>query len=88
MIYKLNNKELRNKMKKFGKTTYGKCMFIICFNPFIILFILSIILLLNMNKSCMIIPFLITIFLTIIAFSIGNYGYYKELREYINTQEK
>lgn len=86
MIYKLNNKELRNKMKEFGKTNYGKSMFLICYLPSMISFIVMIIFFFYFNKfNCLYSPpFIISLVFTIISFSVGNYGYYKELRVFIN----
>ena len=37
MIYKLSKSEMRNMLKVFGKTLYGKTIFVICYSTFIIL---------------------------------------------------
>lgn len=86
MIYKLNNKKLRKKMKEFGKTTYGKSIFIICFTPFIISFLITITLSIFYlsNNYLFNQDFVILVLFTIISFSLGNYGYYKELRIFTN----
>ena len=86
MIYKLNNKELRKKMKEFSKTNYGKSIFLICYLPFIISFIVTIIFFFYFNKyNCLWAPpFIISRVFTVVSFSIGNYGYYKELRVFVN----
>ena len=40
MIYKLNNKQLSNKIKEFGKTTYGKITFLLSYSVFFITILL------------------------------------------------
>jgi amino acid permease len=84
MIYKLNNKQLRKKMKEFGKTNYGKSIFLICYLPFMISFIITLILFLNLNNYSCTKYFIITMIFTVISFSLGNYGYYRELRKFVN----
>lgn len=86
MIYKLNNKKLRKKMKEFSKTNYGKSIFIICFTPFIFSFLIIIIFSIYFLKNNTLFnqDFIILILFTIISFSLGNYGYYKELRIFTN----
>lgn len=86
MIYKLNNKEMRKKMKEFGKTNYGTSIFIICYLPFFLSFIITIVFFLFFNKyNCLWAPpFIIALVFTILSFSIGSYGYYKELRVFVN----
>ena len=34
MIYSLKYKEFTEMLRKFGKTVYGKAMFLICYTPF------------------------------------------------------
>ena len=86
MIYEKNNAQMRNLLVNFGKTNYGKCMFLICYTPFFVLFALtvfSVFLFLSCNclqSCCMVI--LKLLFVTLISFCIGSYGYYKEIRVY------
>lgn len=86
MIYKLNNKELKEKIKLFSKTVYGKCIFFICYLPFIISFFVTIVFLIYFSKfNCLWAPpFILSLIFSIISFSIGSYGYYKELRVFVN----
>ena len=86
MIYKLDNKQFREKLREFGKTVYGKCIFLSCYLPFLFGFIITIIFFLYFNKfNCLWAPpFLISLVFTILSFSIGSYCYYRELRVFIN----
>lgn len=86
MIYKLDNKGLKQKIKDFGSSAYGKCIFLICYLPFIISFIVTLIFLVYFNKfNCLWAPpFIISLIFTIISFSVGSYGYYRELRVFVN----
>lgn len=86
MIYKLDNKGLKQKIKEFRSSTYGKCIFLICYLPFIISFVITIIFLFYFYKfDCLWAPpFIISLIFSIISFSIGSYGYYKELRIFVN----
>ena len=86
MIYKLNMTEMRNMLKEFGKTLYGKTIFVICYSTFIILFLflfISIIFNLLSFEN-----YLIVSFICLISFLIGSYGYYKELRIFVNKNIK
>lgn len=84
MIYKVNNKGLGNIIRDFNKTTYGKCMFVICYIPFVFLFVLTIFSLIyflcGTNNFFYSVYFLSLLFITLFAFSLGSFGYYKELR--------
>lgn len=86
MIYKLDNKKLKEKIREFSSSTYGKCVFLICYLPFFISFVVTIIFFAYFNKfNCLWAPpFLGSLIFTIISFSIGSYGYYKELRVFVN----
>ena len=84
MIYKLNNKEMRKKMREFSKTNYGKSIFLICYLPFIISFGVTIVFFFTSFCYFFVIPFLISLIFTILSFSIGGYGYYKEFRLFVN----
>lgn len=86
MIYKLNMTEMRNMLKEFGKTLYGKTIFVICYSTFIILLVflfISIIFNLLSFEN-----YLIVSFICLISFLIGSYGYYKELRIFVNKNIK
>ena len=86
MIYDLNYKEFTKLMKEFGKTVYGKAIFVICFTPFIIAFIiccvLSVIPVIDFLTK---IDVIIIFFIAITLLCIGCFAYYNQLRIY---QEK
>lgn len=86
MIYKLNMTEMRNMLKEFGKTLYGKTIFVICYSTFIILLIFLLISII-FNLLCFE-NYLIVSFICLISFLIGSYGYYKELRIFVNKNIK
>ena len=92
MIYEKNNNQMRKVIKDFHKTNYGKSMFLICFSPFVISAVFTIItFFLCVTDKCL--PFyslfmLITTFGTIILFCTGSYAYYKELREFVHYSKK
>ena len=89
MIYDKSNKEIKKELINFGKTTYGKIMFLICYTPFfisILLMILSLILYMNNEFLGMLVLFILLIVLSIFVFCIGSYNFYKELRVYINSK--
>lgn len=89
MIYKLNNKELKKEMIDFHKTTYGKCIFLICYSVFFVLFI-------GLIFSLILVPFypkgvILLFFLPLsclISFVIGSYAFYKELRLFIDYKSR
>ena len=81
MIYSLKYKEFTKLMKEFGKTVYGKAMFVICFTPFLLGLILCVALALTpeidfLSKY----DILVITFITIVMLCIGCYGYYNQLR--------
>ncbi len=92
MIYKVSNKELKKVLVSFGRTTYGKIMFITCYMPFFISFLgllLTIFVYFSTfhdNNFIMGLIILIATFIAITSFSIGTYAYYKELRIYLKTK--
>lgn len=81
MIYKLNNQELKKEMIEFNKTTYGKCMFLICYSVFFIFFIELIfsLIMVFFTPKIFILLFVLPL-LCLISFVIGSYVFYKELR--------
>ena len=83
MIYDLKYKEFTKLMKDFGKTIYGKAMFIICFTPFILSFIICCILA-CIPVICFLtkIEVIIIYFVTITLLCIGCFAYYNQLRIY------
>lgn len=89
MIYKLNNNELKKEMIEFNKTIYGKCMFLICYSVFFVLFIGLIFSLIMVFINFKIINLLFILpILCLISFVIGSYIFYKELRIYIESKTK
>ena len=86
MIYKLDRKQMRDYMKKFHDTEYGKIMFIICYSSFFVLFLL---LILNfIFKIFSIENHILLIILCLFSFLIGSYFFYRELRLFINNEKK
>lgn len=89
MIYNLKYKEFTNLMKEFGKTVYGKAMFVICYTPFIIGFIICCTLALIPVIDFLTRIDVIIIFLTTIIFlCIGSYAYYNQLRIFAEKIKK
>ena len=89
MIYTKDNKQMKKNLGDFSKTNYGKCMFLICYSPFLLLTILTIstfILLITHDcwvfYSMTLVKFALA---TVCSFCLGSYGFYKELREYVNS---
>ena len=89
MIYKLDNKELKNEMLDFHRTTYGKCMFLICYSVFFVLFIglLLSLIMVYFYPNVILILFILPL-LCLISFVIGSYIFYKELRLFIECKKK
>lgn len=92
MIYSLKYKEFSNMLKEFGKTVYGKAMFLICYTPFFLGLILCIKLALTETIDFLSEYDIIVItFFTIVMLCIGSYGYYNQLRLFVektNSQKE
>jgi isoprenylcysteine carboxyl methyltransferase (ICMT) family protein YpbQ len=92
MIYSLKYKEFSNMLKEFGKTVYGKAMFLICYTPFFLGLILCIKLALTETIDFLSEYDIIVItFFTIVMLCIGSYGYYNQLRIFVektNSQKE
>jgi hypothetical protein len=81
MIYSLKYKEFTELLRDFGKTVYGKAMFAICYIPFILCFIVCIIL--ACTKEIYFLSeydIVVITFVTIILLCSGSYKYYNQLR--------
>jgi isoprenylcysteine carboxyl methyltransferase (ICMT) family protein YpbQ len=92
MIYSLKYKEFSNMLREFGKTVYGKAMFLICYTPFFLGLILCIKLALTETIDFLSEYDIIVItFFTIVMLCIGSYGYYNQLRIFVektNSQKE
>ncbi len=93
MIYSLKYKEFTEMLRKFGKTVYGKAMFLICYTPFFLGLILCVKLALTAEIDFLSEYDIIVItFFTILMLCIGSYGYYNQLRifaeKYREPEEK
>lgn len=92
MIYSLKYKEFSNMLREFGKTIYGKAMFLICYTPFFLGLILCIKLALTETIDFLSEYDIIVItFFTIVMLCIGSYGYYNQLRIFVektNSQKE
>lgn len=87
MIYKLQYKDIRKKLMEFNKTVYGKSVFVICYSPFVLFFVTSILglyltLTYHIHPMICILPFLFLA--TFLSFCIGSYAFYKEFRIFVN----
>ncbi len=92
-IYELDNKGLRKVIREFGKTAYGKVVFILSYMIFFIALIAA-------AEFCVIPRFsevdaqlyklfvIVSIVLSFISFVLGSRFYYRELRKFIETQKK
>lgn len=81
MIYDLKYKEFTQLLKDFGKTVYGKAMFVICFTPFFLSLIICIVLaLIPVIDFLTKIQVIIIYFIAISLLCIGCYAYYNQLR--------
>ena len=90
MIYKLNYKEIKKKLSDFGKTTYGKTIFVACYSPFFLTFICVIFGCINFYKEVNIengYTLLAFIFLSSFSICLGTYGFYKELKKFIENSK-
>ena len=93
MIYKLNNKQLSNKINEFGKTTYGKITFLLSYSVFFItiLFYLSFefTILLNyksyFNLENQLPIYAIGFIVLLLSFVLGSINFYNKLEKYIET---
>ncbi|MBR4178682.1 MAG: hypothetical protein IKR57_04985 [Bacilli bacterium] len=85
MIYDLDKKKFSEKLIEFNKTYYGKCIFVICYSLFIILF-LTVIINFLFKLSSIELMFKLLI-LCLISFVVGSYGFYKELRIFVNKKD-
>ena len=91
MIYNKNNKQMKEQLIDFNKTNYGKCIFIICYTPFfmfIFITLFSFFFFLKCRCFASTVTLTIMVMISTISFCIGSYGYYKELREFVNTRKK
>jgi isoprenylcysteine carboxyl methyltransferase (ICMT) family protein YpbQ len=79
-------------LREFGKTVYGKAMFLICYTPFFLGLILCIKLALTETIDFLSEYDIIVItFFTIVMLCIGSYGYYNQLRIFVektNSQKE
>ena len=83
MIYNLKYNEMSKLMREFGKTLFGKIIFIIFYTPFFLGLIASIVaLIFYFKKICYISVSNMQFILigTIFLLCFGSYGYYRELR--------
>lgn len=88
-IYDKNLKQIRKELRNFGKTTYGKTVFLIAYlipaSLFLAMIIVSIIGLCAGVDS--LITYMPQIFIAfVLSFVLANAYYYKELRVYINSK--
>ena len=86
MIYKLDRNGIKKELISFGKTEYGKTMFVICYSLFLIL-LLTIIISFIFKVLCAEL-FIALVFLCLISFLVGSYSYYKEIRIFVNSKNK
>ena len=89
MIYKLNSKDMKKLLLEFSSTVYGKTMFLMCFASFFITFastILATIFFLKVKNFFSASFVIISAFISVISFTMGSYGYYKELRIYASKK--
>ena len=81
MIYGMNYKEFKKLLKDFGKTVYGKSMFVICYTPFFLCFLiclrLAFIEVIDFMSKFDVIALIV---FTIILLCIGSFAYYNQLR--------
>ena len=90
MIYDLKYNEMSKLMRKFGKTVFGKIIFVICYTPFFLGLIASIVsLIFYCKKICYISVSNMQLILigTIFLLCFGSYGYYRELRIFAEKQK-
>ena len=90
MIYDLNYKQLKKEMFEFGKSFYGKCIFISCYTPFFISLIITIVSAVktfSCDFSYNLKNFIFFPIVTIVLICLGSIGYYKELRVFVNSKE-
>ena len=89
MIYDLKYKDFTKLMKSFGKTVYGKAMFVICFTPFLLGFIICCILaLIPVIDFLTKIQVIIIYFITITLLCVGCFAYYNQLRIFAEKRDK
>ncbi len=91
MIYDLKYNDFSKLMKDFGKTIYGKAMFLICYTPFLIGLVFSIIALIFSIKEAYFLSTIaiLKLFLgTLFLLCIGSYGFYNQLRLFADEQKK
>ncbi len=98
-IYELNDKKLKEEIRKFNKTNYGKITFLLSYSLPIIFIIISIILIIMLyccnSYDCgywwswSIISLLcLNVILILVSFILGSVHYYHELKEYIGLKSK
>ena len=92
-IYELDNKGLRKVIREFGKTTYGKVVFILSYMiPFIMLIAAAEFLIIprfsEVDAQVYKMLVIVSLVLSFISFVLGSRFYYRELRKYIETQNK
>ncbi len=91
-IYKMNNKEIRKHIREFGKSTYGKIVFLLSYMISFITFIASVELYF-LSKSALSYDWagllVIAVFIfSLISFIKGSRYYYKEFKGFIENQDK
>lgn len=95
-IYDLNNKQIREYIMKFAKTTYGKIVFINSYIPsfFVLVFLVGVLLFsvhfkYNMTLySASLLGVIVLALIFITTFLKGNRYYYNELKDYIEKPNK
>lgn len=93
MIYKLNNKEIKEEIKSFSKTTYGKITFLLSYSVFIItiLFFITFILTFYINSfeltlDKLLIIYIITFITILLSFILGSIHFYNKLERFIDKK--
>lgn len=94
MIYKLSNKEMRNEIKEFSKTNFGKITFLLSYSVFFItiIFYLSFefTILLNYKNFCCIenlFPIYAFGFIVLLlSFVFGSINFYNKLEKFIESK--
>lgn len=90
MIYKMDNRKIKKAIGDFNKGVYGKSILLACYTPFLFGFMLTLVSLIMFYKYCYMFCIVILIgvvLYTLIAFCIGTYSYYRELRVFINNKK-
>jgi uncharacterized membrane protein (DUF485 family) len=97
MIYKLNNKQIKEEIKEFLKITYGKivCLLSYCVPTIVLIFFLSfeISMMLRYQKNLLSIMYfcaptmILAFILFLISFVLGSMYFYSKLEKFIDSKK-